>query len=85
MDNNSTDDTDKRNWRERLGVGNKAMPRIAAEFNKANEPRLDTPPDAPKPAPPVSVAKPAPMAPRPAAKPVAQERSEERRVGKECA
>jgi SPOR domain len=60
MDNNSTNDTDKRNWRERLGVGSKVMPRISEEFSKPVEPTLGTP-RAPQ---PVSVAKPAPMAPR---------------------
>jgi hypothetical protein len=65
MDNNSTNDTDKRNWRERLGVGNKAMPRISEEFTKPAEP-APTVPRAPQ---PVSVARPAPMAPRVVAKP----------------
>ncbi len=60
MDNNSTNDTDKRNWRERLGVGSKVMPRISEEFSKPTEPTLGTA-RAPQ---PVSVAKPAPMAPR---------------------
>ncbi len=37
MDQNSTNDTDKRNWRERLGIGGKDMPRISGEFTKAPE------------------------------------------------
>ena len=62
MDQNSTNDTDKRNWRERLGIGSKEMPRISGEFTKAPEaPSLNAKPDM-KPAQPV--AKPAPMAPR---------------------
>jgi hypothetical protein len=59
MDQNSTNGTDKRNWRERLGIGTKEMPRISEEFNPA--------PAAPKASAP-SV-KPAPMAPRVAPKP----------------
>ncbi len=37
MDQNSTNDTDKRNWRERLGIGGKEMPRISGEFTKTPE------------------------------------------------
>ena len=37
MDQNSTNDTEKRNWRERLGIGGKEMPRISGEFTKAPE------------------------------------------------
>jgi cell division septation protein DedD len=66
MDNNPTNEADKRNWRERLGVGSKVMPRIAEEFSKPVEPTLPT---TPRSAQPVSVAKPAPMAPRVAPKP----------------
>lgn len=58
MDQNSTNGTDKRNWRERLGIGSKEMPRISEEFQSA--------PAAPKAA--VTV-RPAPMAPRAAPKP----------------
>ena len=72
MDNNSTNDTDKRNWRERLGVGNKTMPRISEEFAKPAEPALVMPRATPRPIQPVAVAKPAPMAPRVAAKPASQ-------------
>ena len=68
MDNNSTNDTDKRNWRERLGVGSKVMPRISEEFTKPVEATLATP----RTGQPVSVAKPAPMAPRVAVKPAPQ-------------
>ena len=60
MDQNSTNGTGKRNWRERLGIGSKEMPRISEEFRPA--------PAAPKAA--VTV-RPAPMAPRAAPKPVA--------------
>ena len=38
MDQNSANDTDKRNWRERLGIGGKDLPRISGEFAKT--PRL---------------------------------------------
>ncbi len=61
MDQNSTNDTDKRNWRERLGIGGKDMPRISGEFTKA--PETVTQEAAPV-RPAQSVAKPAPMAPR---------------------
>jgi hypothetical protein len=61
MDQNSTNDTDKRNWRERLGIGGKEMPRISGEFTKA--PETVTQEAAPV-RPAQSVAKPAPMAPR---------------------
>ena len=37
MDQSSTNDTDKRNWRERLGIGGKDLPRISGEFSKAPE------------------------------------------------
>ncbi len=67
MDQNTTGGTDKRNWRERLGIGAKEvapkdMPRIAEEFKPA--------PAAPKGPAPTGL-KPAPMAPRVAAKPAA--------------
>jgi cell division septation protein DedD len=61
MDQNSTNETDKRNWRERLGIGGKDMPRISGEFTKA--PEAVTQEAAPV-RPAQSVAKPAPMAPR---------------------
>ena len=62
MDQNSSNDADKRNWRERLGIGSKEMPRISGEFTK-------TPEEAPEAVVTVArgaqpVAKPAPMAPR---------------------
>lgn len=60
MDQNSTNDTDKRNWRERLGIGGKDLPRISGEFAKTPEPVV--PEAAMRPA--QAVAKPAPMAPR---------------------
>ncbi len=60
MDQNSTNGTDKRNWRERLGIGSKEMPRISEEFQPA--------PAAPRAA---ATVKPAPMAPRVAPRPVA--------------
>ncbi len=66
MDQNSTDGTDKRNWRERLGIGAKdAMPRIAEDF-KGPAPARPAPASA---RPAASTIKPAPMAPRAAPKP----------------
>lgn len=63
MDQNSSNGstTDKRNWRERLGIGTKDMPRIADEFKTPAEPVLQTKPAVKAPQP---VLKPAPMAPR---------------------
>jgi cell division septation protein DedD len=61
MDQNSTNDTDKRNWRERLGIGSKEMPRISGEFSKTPETPEDVVTVARGAQP---VAKPAPMAPR---------------------
>ncbi len=70
MDQNTTGGTDKRNWRERLGIGAKEvapkeMPRIAEEFKPA--------PAAPRSSGPTVAngVKPAPMAPRIVAKPAA--------------
>ncbi len=61
MDQNSANDADKRNWRERLGIGGKEMPRLSNEFSKAPEPvEVEAAPVRPV----QSVAKPAPMAPR---------------------
>ena len=66
MDQNSTNDTEKRNWRERLGIGSRELPRISGEFAKVPETiSLDVKAEV-KPAQPV--AKPAPMAPRMPAK-----------------
>ncbi len=58
MDQNSSNGSgaDKRNWRERLGIGGKDMPKISDEFKTAAPP-----PELKVPQP---VAKPAPMAPR---------------------
>jgi len=61
MDQSSTNDTDKRNWRERLGIGGKDLPRISGEFTKAPEAII---PEAEPARSPQPVAKPAPMAPR---------------------
>lgn len=63
---------DKRNWRERLGIGAKELPKLSDEFRE--ETAAQSPPPAAgtaKPAPraPQPVTKPAPMAPRAAAKP----------------
>jgi cell division protein FtsN len=58
MDQNSSNGSgaDKRNWRERLGIGGKDMPKISDEFKAA------APPPALK--VPQPVTRPAPMAPR---------------------
>ncbi len=81
MDQNSSNDTDKRNWRERLGIGGREMPRLSNEFAKTPE----TVSAEATPVRPVQpVAKPAPMAPRlpmkaaaaPAARPQQQVRPE---------
>ena len=61
MDQNSSNDTDKRNWRERLGIGSKELPRISGEFTKSPE---TIPEEATQVRPAQPVAKPAPMAPR---------------------
>jgi SPOR domain len=75
MDQNTSGGSDKRNWRERLGIGTKDakgsdMPRVASEFKPAR-PNVMTPMAArPAAPPPVSSVSPAPMAPRVAARPV---------------
>ena len=61
MDQNSSNDTDKRNWRERLGIGSKDLPRISGEFAKTPE---TVTAEATTVRPVQPVAKPAPMAPR---------------------
>ncbi len=62
MDQNSTNGTDKRSWRERLGIGaGKEMPRISEEFSPAVAAR---PTVRPAPMAPRAAVKPAPMAPR---------------------
>jgi SPOR domain len=72
MDQKTSNDADKRNWRERLGIGTKDMPRISDEFAKPKEPVLVAEQPKPKAAQgqPIVVAKPAPMAPRVGPKPV---------------
>ncbi|MDE2445542.1 MAG: SPOR domain-containing protein [Alphaproteobacteria bacterium] len=67
MDQNSSGGSDKRNWRERLGIGTKDaaiitkdMPKVSDEF------KPESPPAAPRAA---SAVRPAPMAPRAAAAP----------------
>jgi SPOR domain len=72
MDQNSTGGTDKRNWRERLGIGTKDsvvvagkdMPKVSGDFKASSAPEA-----APTRAAPAPAVRPAPMAPRPAAKP----------------
>ena len=62
MDQNSTNgsEPDKRNWRERLGIGAKEMPKLSDEFRDASagSDARSAPPGA------QPVTKPAPMAPR---------------------
>ncbi len=67
MDQNSTNGAgaDKRNWRERLGIGAKDMPKLSEEFRA--EPQIQAPSaGTAKAAPrtPQPVTRPAPMAPR---------------------
>ncbi len=72
MDQNSTGGSDKRNWRERLGIGTKDsvivagkdMPKVSGEFKAVMEPEAG-----PVRAASAAPVRPAPMAPRPAAKP----------------
>ena len=66
MDQNSSNDTEKRNWRERLGIGGKELPRLSGEFSRAPETIPFEEKAEVKLAQPVAqpVAKPAPMAPR---------------------
>ncbi len=68
---------DKRNWRERLGIGAKELPKLSDEFrDEAAVPPAPAAGNA-KPAPraPQPVTRPAPMAPRVAAKPAAASES----------
>ena len=64
MDQSSSNDTDKRNWRERLGIGNRELPRISGEFSRSKEATLIEVKPEERSSQPVAVAKPAPMAPR---------------------
>jgi SPOR domain len=73
MDQNTSGGNDKRNWRERLGIGTKEaagkdMPRVANEFTQAKPAAV---PAQAAQRPVVANVKLAPMAPRPAARPVA--------------
>uniref|UniRef100_UPI003593C3B5 hypothetical protein n=1 Tax=Aestuariivirga sp. TaxID=2650926 RepID=UPI003593C3B5 len=67
MDQNSTNGAgaDKRNWRERLGIGAKEIPKLSDEFREP--PQIDTPAAGtarPAPRAPQPVTRTAPMAPR---------------------
>ncbi len=64
MDQSSSNDTDKRNWRDRLGIGSRDMPRISGEFTKSSQATVVEEKIEVHAAQPVAVAKPAPMAPR---------------------
>jgi cell division septation protein DedD len=78
MDNTTNGGNDKRNWRERLGIGTNGLPKAAEDAKPVAEAKPAAPLSAtpavgaikmaPRPQP---VTKPAPMAPRPATKPVA--------------
>lgn len=70
MDQNSTGGSDKRNWRERLGIGTKDnvtmakdLPKVSTEFKPMSAPEGNAPKTVAAPV------RPAPMAPRPAVKP----------------
>ncbi len=69
MDQNSGNGTDKRNWRERLGIGNKDLPKLSDDFKPVVAPAVAAKVVA-QPAQRPAV-KAAPMAPRPAARPMA--------------
>lgn len=64
MDQDTPTGSDKRPWRERLGIGTKEMPKISAEFKKAAPTAERQGPRSPQP-----VTRPAPMAPRAPARP----------------
>lgn len=76
MDNSTTGGNDKRSWRERLGIGTKELPKISDDFKTDKKPveaeaqsaGSPPPPGVAKVAPRAPVTRPAPMAPRPAAK-----------------
>jgi hypothetical protein len=57
MDNDSTGNNDKRSWRERLGIGQKDLPKISDDFKAAPA------------APPVRATSAAPIAAKPVARP----------------
>lgn len=67
MDQDSTNgsEPDKRNWRERLGIGAQELPKLSGEFRDEGP----APQDKPAARAPQPVVKPAPMAPRVARKP----------------
>ncbi|MCA3560995.1 MAG: SPOR domain-containing protein [Aestuariivirga sp.] len=60
---------DKRNWRERLGIGAKDLPKLSDEFRGGQQAAAPPPAGTATPAPRAPVTKPAPMAPRVAPKP----------------
>jgi hypothetical protein len=64
MDQNSSNgsEADKRNWRERLGIGAKEMPKLSDEFRDGPQSSPEAARQAPASGQPVT--KPAPMAPR---------------------
>ena len=66
MDQNSTNGagTEKKNWRERLGIGAKEMPRLSEEFKQAPAAPASPPPAGAARRAPQPVTRPAPMAPR---------------------
>ena len=71
MDQDSTNGatSDKRNWRERLGIGTRDMPKLSDEFKSqppAQPAAKSVAPASPRPVtkPPQAVTRPAPMAPR---------------------
>jgi SPOR domain len=77
MDQDNTKGQDKRNWRERLGVGaagSKDLPKISDDYRKEQAPMAARPIGAtkvaPRPVAPAAGVKPAPMAPRANPKPI---------------
>ena len=79
MDQNSTNGAgaDKRNWRERLGIGAKEMPKISDAFRE--EPKVTAAPMGTARRAPQPVTKLAPMAPRAPAKPAMAEEPQEQK------
>ncbi len=75
MDQDNSKGQDKRNWRERLGIGaqgGKDLPKISDDFRKEPAPAAARPPMVSRANPrPIAAAavRPAPMAPRATAKP----------------
>lgn len=62
QDSSNGSSPDKRNWRERLGIGTRELPKLSEEFQEGGVPQREAGTGAPRATQPV--VKPAPMAPR---------------------